>query len=505
MNGANHKLILVTLFTLVLFGCSQEPIPSTIYSEPTLAPPPLTPTSENIATTITPSSPSGKPYTGPDVVVQEGNSRGQYQFMYQPSRELISDSRLGSGAYSSFWQNDLPNWDSILNQITNFSVKRLDTSLPEVEEPIFWDWPETEIPKEYDRFIDGLIANNISVNYLLHFWDKEGHASGERLSTPRFKTEEQIRDFLNYVRLVVGHFKGRVQYYTIWSEPDNCGGEQIKCIEPDDYINLVRQTVPVIRQEDPLARVALAPNVIFFSREYLLTVLESDIMSMVDVVQWHGIYIVVPFSEFYGDYYYEYPLIIEEIIQAAQEHGFEGEFWGTELSYCSKEHPYCHAPDQPWGILETDRLAAKYYAREIVMQLGMDVGTGLASFIEGTEVPWVIPTIRNLYTIMAGSRPIRSSVKIDNEPPDTATYMFTLPNGDTLLALWTNGIAVDDDPGVNTTLILSDIDAQAVIGIDPLYSLEQELVTESESGDIIIRNMLVKDYPIIIKFIDTTQ
>jgi hypothetical protein len=380
----------------------------------------------------------------------------------------------------------------------------LDTSLPEVEEPIFWEWSETEIPQEYDQFIDGLIANDISVNYLLHFWDKEGYARGERLSTPRFKTEEQVQDFLDYVRWVVGHFKGRVQYYTIWSEPDNCGGEQIKCIEPADYINLFRQTVPVILEEDPQAKVALAPNVIFFDREYLFTLLESDIMSMVDVIQWHGIYIVVPGSEFYGDYYYEYPLIIAEIKQTAQEHGFQGEFWGTEISYCSEEHSYCYAPDHPWGILETDKLAAKYYAREIVMQLGMDVGTGLASFIEGTEVPWVIPTIRNLYTIMAGTRPISLPMRMEDEPPDIAAYMFTQINGDIVLALWTNGVAVEDDPGVNTSLILSGIDTHAVIGIDPLYGFEQELIFESESGDIIIRNMLIKDYPIIIKLVDTS-
>ena len=58
------------------------------------------------------------------------------------------------------------------------------------------------------------------------------------------------------MRFVVRHFKGRVQYYTIWSEPDYCGDSQIKCIETADYINLVRLTIPVIHDEDPQARVA---------------------------------------------------------------------------------------------------------------------------------------------------------------------------------------------------------------------------------------------------------
>jgi hypothetical protein len=131
------------------------------------------------------------------------------------------------------------------------------------------------------------------------------------------------------------------------------------------------------------------------------------------------------------------------------------------------------------------------------------VGTGLASFVEETGEPWSIPTIRNLHTILAGTQPTSLPVEMENQPPDTATYAFALPNGDTLLALWTDGVAVEDDPGVGTTLALPGMDAQAVTAIDPLYGSEQELVTESENGNLMIRNLLVKDYPIIIRFAST--
>jgi len=43
-----------------------------------------------------------------------------------------------------------------------------------------------------------------------------------------------------------------------------------------------------------------------------------------------------------------------------------------------------------------------------------------------------------------------------------------------------------------------------VVVIDVLNNFEQELITETENGGLVIRNLLVKDYPIIIKFIDTT-
>jgi hypothetical protein len=38
-----------------------------------------------------------------------------------------------------------------------------------------------------------------------------------------------------------------------------------------------------------------------------------------------------------------------------------------------------------------------------------------------------------------------------------------------------------------------------VVGIDVLNGFEQELVTETENGNLVIRNLLIKDYPIIIR------
>ncbi|MGB3903606.1 MAG: hypothetical protein WBB22_01665 [Anaerolineae bacterium] len=432
-------------------------------------------------------------------MLQEGNSLPKFRLLTRPSSEL-ADNRIGmSYAGAGLWR-DLGSLDSVLNEVTSFGAKRVDTLLYEIEPPIDWSGSEYDIPPEFDQFIDDLNENGVVFDYILHFWDKAGHASGKELSTPRFKTAEQVQDFLDYVRFVVGHFEGRVEYYTIWSEPDNCGPPQIKCVEPNDYINLARQAIPIIRQEDPQAKVALAPNVLFFAREYLFTILRSDVMPMFDVIQWHGIYDAAPNIEFYGNYYYEYPSIIQEIKQTASAHGFNGEYWGTELTWCSEEFPLCQPPDQPWGIQETDKQAAKYYARGIVMHLGMDVGVGIGGF--QTAAAWSYPTIRNLNTVMAGTRPITLAVEIESEATNIMSYGFTLPNGDKLFALWTNGTAVDDDLGVNTTLTFPGLSAPQVVGLDVLNGFEQELITETENGNLVIRNLLVKDYPVILRLID---
>jgi hypothetical protein len=445
---------------------------------------------------------SGIPYEGADVVVQAGNSRPKFKLVPSSSYKVVADIRMGAGAYSSYTWRDLPNLDKSLNNIIEFGNYRLDTSVGEVEEPIYWEYRwEDEFPEAYDQFIDGLNENGVAVNYMLHFWDKSGHESGEELETPRFQSEEQIQDFLDYVRFVVSHYNGSVQYYTIWSEPDACPG--IKCIRPEDYINLVRLTVPVIHEEDPQAKVAIAPNVLFFAREYLSTILESEIMIMVDVIQWHGIYNVLPIDPFYGDYYYQYPAIIEGIKQTAAAHGFDGEYWATEISWCSEEFPQCYASDQPWGLPKTDKQAAKYSSRAIVQHLGMDIGVAMSTWLQDIleMAPWTHPTTSNLYKVLAGTRPISLAVEIERKPANTLTNNFTLPNGDTLFALWTHGEAVDDVTGVSTTLAFTGLSAQQVIAIDALHGFEQELIIEVENGNLVIRNIFVMDYPIILRIV----
>jgi hypothetical protein len=430
--------------------------------------------------------------------LQAGNSLPRSVLVTQPSDLISPDTRLGWGLYSSNIWNDIPNLDSLLSEYVNFGIKRLDTSMQEIEEPIDWNRSEFEIAPEYDRFIDGLNENGIAVNYLLHFWDKEGRANGETLGTPRFKTEEQLQDFLEYVRFVVSNFKGRVQYYTLWSEPDNCGGSGVKCIEPQDYIELARRVIPVIHQEDPDAKVVTAPNVLFFDREYLFTILRSDVIPMFDVISWHGIYNAAPDSEFYGDYYYEYPALVEEIKQTAHAHGFAGEFWAPEISWCSADYPTCHSPDRPYKILGSDRIAAKYDARSFILHLGMGVGVGWGG-LESADAPWTYPTVRRLNTVMAGAEPVEHDVRIVQEPSDTSTYAFTQPDGDLLFAFWMDGVATDDDPDATVSLTFPGRSAESVVGIDVLNGFEQDMVTEVRDGDLLVWDVHIRDYPILLR------
>ena len=134
-----------------------------------------------------------------------------------------------------------------------------------------------------------------------------------------------------------------------------------------------------------------------------------------------------------------------------------------------------------------------------VLQLGLDVGVGVEAVHSKRRRPF--ETMRNLSTVMAGASPSSLAVEVESAATNIMSYAFTLPNGDRLFALWTDGAAVDDDPGVRTTLTFSAPSAQKVVAIDVLNGFEQELITETENGNLVIRNLLVKDYPLILRLI----
>jgi hypothetical protein len=110
--------------------------------------------------------------------------------------------------------------------------------------------------------------------------------------------------------------------------------------------------------------------------------------------------------------------------------------------------------------------------------------------------------MRNLSTVMAGNKPLEIPAEIESDAARIMSYGFSLPNSNQLFAFWSNGVAVDDDPGVPATLTFLGTSAQKVIGIDVLHGFEQELIIEMENGNLVIRNFLIKDYPIILRLID---
>jgi len=350
---------------------------------------------------------------------------------------------------------------------------------------VFWDWPELSVHPTQDDHVTDLASNGITNNFILTFWDVANHPDGwvEDEHYSRFQTEEEIQRYLEYVKFIVHHFKDRIEYYEIWNEPDN-GGWPVQYIKVPDYINLVKRVVPVIRQEYPQAKIVVGSNVLKYGKDYLYSIITSDeIMPMVDVISWHPFYGDSPEDENTRDYYYEYPGVVQDIKNTAYEHGFRGEFRADEVGLYAN-------PDQPIKY-------AKYEARGVMMHLGMDMAVILGA--PQTQYQLVFNTIKNICTVMAGASTDSIPMEIQTTVSDLRSCSFSLDNGDKLYAIWNDNIAVDYDPGIATTVTLPNFSNQMMVGIDVLNGYQQELVTEVEDSNLVIRNLLVKDYPIILR------
>ena len=100
---------------------------------------------------------------------------------------------------------------------------------------------------------------------------------------------------------------------------------------------------------------------------------------------------------------------------------------------------------------------------------------------------------------MAGASTDSISMEIQTTVSELRSCSFSLDNGDKLFAIWNDNIAVDYDPGIATTVTLPNFSNQMMVGIDVLNGYQQELVTEVKDSNLVIRNLLVKDYPIILR------
>ena len=438
---------------------------------------------------------------------QPGNDLERNPVRSQAS-EILSENRIGTHLFG--FGHPHP-WERMFeDEVLAVGLKRLRLAVNDVDwGKVVWDEPETPIRQEYLNWMRELATRGVSLTYTLTFWDKGQYPGGKGLEVPRFRAEDQIARYLAFVTATVNQVKQYVDYYEIWNEPDGEDLDTIQVIAIEDYIRLAKRVIPVIRHADPDAKISVgATTYLIFppSHEYLFQILQSDIMPMVDGISWHGVYGASPADSFHRDYYYDYPSLVREIKNTAHANGFSGIFFSDELMWRTPETAIvatAHSSNW-WPHVYSDAIAAKYLTRGYLLHLGMDVHAahdGLCPFTMSSS----FAVTQNLCVVMAGHESIDMPIEIDIETDGPSAYCaFRYPNGDRILAVWTDGIAQDEDPGVPATIRFPGLAAESVTGIDVLHGFEQELVFEIDGEDTIIRDLLVKDYPILIRLSDAT-
>jgi hypothetical protein len=426
--------------------------------------------------------------------LQRGNDLPKSIFRPMEPREL-ADNRLSTQNETGEATVNMYDW--LLANVISQGVKHIRLAFNDFEVPFDPAPIEFFVSPIADAWIDSIISNGISITYVLTFWDKELQIGGGEVGCPRFKAEAETQRYLEYVRFIVGHFRDRIHNFEIWNEPNS--GACPQAIEPADYVELVRRTVPVIRQENPEAKVIVGAlgSVNWlndpYARDYLFTILSSDVMPMVDGISWHPFYGASPQYADTREYYFTYPSFVQSIKDTASASGFRGEYFADELVWRTRLNALA---DHPWTYSET--VSAKYHARMVILHRGMDVIVAAGA---DDRLSIIHSTLRNLATSMAGASPTQLRAEIESDATPLTSYGFSLSNGDKLFAVWSDGVAVDYDPGILSTLIFPGTSPKKVIGIDVLHGFEQELITEMENGNLVIRNFLIKDYPIILRLV----
>ena len=417
-------------------------------------------------------------------VIQEGNTMAKTGIKVDRSPNLL-DNRIG-GDYGSD-----PN---VAEHIFDLGLKWVRLG--------FWNsglnWQRVRrAPDSYaidaapDKFVTDLTKGGITVVMTMGVGDGRSREDDMWRFTP-----SAMDDYREYVRTLVKKFKDRVHYFEVWNEPDT--GTDWGRIAPIDYARLVRYVAPTIREEAPEAKIVIGAiggwwqpkfpgygNASRYTlhREYLEEVLCSGIAPLVDVISWHPFYGHRPDDP----YYQNYPQMVEEIQRLAAVQGFKGEYLVEEALW------RVQSADEPQAPVSA-MVSAKYIARTIVMHRGLDITVTVSGMFPG-KCPDVT---RRLCTIFAGAQAADLPVVVQSESSEIAHYEFQLPNGDRLIALWSNGIAVDDDSGV-----VADIKCQmassGAIGMDVLHGYQQDLDFEGGAESTQIRGLYVPDYPMLIR------
>ncbi len=209
------------------------------------------------------------------------------------SSKDISGSKIGIG----FECLDRQMWDD------NEEAYRLVGELGVKHARVQTGWSRCEKEKGIfdfawlDRIVDKLLEKGVqpwfNVGYgNIHHTDA---TEPDAVGWAPIHSEESRNAWKKYVAELTKHFKGRVTHFEVWNEPDiDCfweGGSSVK-----EYMNLLKMTAPVIKENYPEAKIigcAMASGFSWGGFAILEEYLKEGLAQLIDVYSYHR-YRIVP-------------------------------------------------------------------------------------------------------------------------------------------------------------------------------------------------------------------
>jgi len=187
----------------------------------------------------------------------------------------------------------------------------------------YWDSIEPEQGEwefsSYDIFVDNNKAAGLKVLGVLAYDVGWIHEDGKGRN---YIPPQRLPDFLQYVRKTVEHFRGRVDAWCIWNEPNFHFWNGTD----DEFVELSRHAADTVREVDSeviLLGGAFNRGVFGLPERFIRKLFESGAMNKVDAVVFHP-YELNPSRS---------ALLYDRFIKIADDYDFGNKIWITEIGY----------------------------------------------------------------------------------------------------------------------------------------------------------------------------
>lgn len=126
----------------------------------------------------------------------------------------------------------------------------------EPQKGVFWD--EKYMKSSWEKF-DAIVS--LAEKYNLHIIARLDKPPAWAVKDPSVKSgpPRNLEDYGNYVYAVVNHYKGRIQYFQIWNEPNLAGEWQGEKVDPVRYVEMLKIAYKRAREANPNAVILSAP------------------------------------------------------------------------------------------------------------------------------------------------------------------------------------------------------------------------------------------------------
>lgn len=111
---------------------------------------------------------------------------------------------------------------------------------------------------KYDQIVD--LAEKYGMQLIVRIsnppgWTRAAGAGENNVDT--FAPPDNVQDFADFVNAVVSRYRGRVQYYQLWNEPNIYPEWGTRAISPEDYVTLLKAGAEAARAADPDAKIIM--------------------------------------------------------------------------------------------------------------------------------------------------------------------------------------------------------------------------------------------------------